>query len=385
MNKPPPILLETPILAANPGADYRVHRDAIDEAINRVLESGVYILGEEVEAFEREFAHFLGIAHAVGVGSGTEALHLALRVLEIGPGDCVITVSHTAVATVAAIGLAGATPRFVDIDPATFTMDPSQLEEVIQREIHAGSRVRAVIPVHLYGHPAAMPAIMEIARRHDLVVIEDCSQSHGAIADGKMTGTWGDLATFSFYPTKNLGALGDAGAIVTANSEFAEKARRLRQYGWKNRNYSEMPGMNTRLDEIQAAILRVKLASLDNANHRRRELAALYDRLLATTPLKLPKVVSSIRHVFHQYVVRAQCRDNLLAFLRENGVLAAILYPIPVHLQPAYASAAMASGVLPITEQVAGEILSLPLHPGLTNQDVIHISDLLTRWYSSSE
>ena len=385
MNKPPPILLDAPILAANPGADYRAHRDTIAEAINRVLESGVYILGEEVEAFEREFAHFLGIAHAVGVGSGTEALHLALRVLEIGPGDCVITVSHTAVATVAAIGLAGATPRFVDIDPATFTMDPSQLEEVIQREIHAGSRVRAVIPVHLYGHPAAMPAIMEIARRHDLLVIEDCSQAHGAIADGKMTGTWGDVATFSFYPTKNLGALGDAGAIVTANSEFAEKARRLRQYGWKNRNYSEMPGMNTRLDEIQAAILRVKLASLDNANHRRRELAALYDRLLATTPLKLPKVVSPIRHVFHQYVVRAQCRDNLLAFLRENGVLAAILYPIPVHLQPAYASAAMASGVLPITEQVAGEILSLPLHPGLTNQDVIHISDLLTRWYSSSE
>ena len=187
MNKPPPILLETPILAANPGADYQAHRDAIAEAINRVLESGVYILGEEVEAFEREFAHFLGIAHAVGVGSGTEALHLALRVLEIGPGDCVITVSHTAVATVAAIGLAGATPRFVDIDPATFTMDPSQLEEVIQREIHAGSRVRAVIPVHLYGHPAAMPAIMEIARRHDLLVIEDCSQAHGAIADGKMT------------------------------------------------------------------------------------------------------------------------------------------------------------------------------------------------------
>jgi dTDP-4-amino-4,6-dideoxygalactose transaminase len=376
MNKPP-------LLAADPGADYRAHRIAIGEAVKRVLEGGVYVLGEEVGSFEQEFAQYLGIAHAVGVGSGTEALHLALRVLEIGPGDCVITVSHTAVATVAAIGMAGATPRFVDIDPATFTMDPSHLEEVIQREIQAGSRVRAVIPVHLYGHPASMPEIMEIARHHDLAVIEDCAQAHGALADGKMAGTWGDLAAFSFYPTKNLGAIGDAGAVVTANAELADKARRLRQYGWKNRNCSENPGINTRLDEIQAAILRVKLPSLDHSNRRRRELAALYDRLLATTPLRLPRRASSVRHVFHQYVVRTQCRDSLSAFLRENGVFAAIHYPIPVHLQPAYVSASMASGALPITEQVAGEILSLPLHPGLTNQDVAHISDLLIRWYSS--
>src|SRR5438132_7055559 len=235
----------------------------------------MYILGDEVARFEEEFAHYLGVQYAVGVGSGTDALHIALRACGVGPGDTVLTVSHTAVATVAAVELTGATAVLTDIDPATATMDVNSLAEAIQKQ-HSG-RLKAIIPVHLYGHPADMPAIMTIAERHGLKVIEDCAQSHGAALEGRKTGTWGHVAAFSFYPTKNLGALGDGGAAVTNDRTVAEQLRLLREYGWRERYVSDFAGLNTRLDELQAAVLRVKLRYLDKENARRRELARIYE------------------------------------------------------------------------------------------------------------
>lgn len=370
------------ILSANPRADYHIHKKFIHEAIDRVLESGWYILGKEVSSFEEEFADYLGSAYAIGVGSATDALHLALRVLNIGQGDTVFTVAHTAVATVAAIELAGAIPHFIDINLESYTMDPVQLEIEIVRAIDSGAKVRAVIPVHLYGHPAAMPDIMDIAHRYGLSVIEDCAQSSGAIIRGKMTGTWGDLSAFSFYPTKNLGAVGDGGALVTSDISLAEKAQSIRQYGWGKRYVSEIAGMNTRLDEIQASILRVKLRSLDHGNERRCELASVYDSLLAETPLNRPQLMVEGRHVFHQYVVRSRRRDELRSFLQENGVSALIHYPVPIHLQPAYQQIYGGVGELPRTELAAREVLSLPLHSGTTRSEVERVAELVIRWHS---
>jgi dTDP-4-amino-4,6-dideoxygalactose transaminase len=369
-----------PVFPAAPAAEYLADGDAIREAVHRVLDHGHYILGEEVEAFEREFAAFLGIGHAVGVGSGTEALHLALRVLGIGPGDTVITVAHTAVATVSAIELAGARPVFVDIDPDTYTMAPARVESAIR----SGRNAKALIPVHLYGHAADMPAIMEIARRHGLAVIEDCAQSHGAMCHGRMTGTWGDLATFSFYPTKNLGAIGDGGALVTDHPEFAQRAKALRQYGWVHDRVSAVPGMNSRLDEIQAAVLRIKLRTLAESNQRRAALAARYDALLAATPLVLPRRPADGHHVFHQYVVRSERRDAMKTFLQKHDVHTQIHYPVPVHLQPAYERLGVPKGSLPVTEQTVAEILSLPVHPGVSKEEVEWICARLVRWHDET-
>ena len=369
----------SPLPPADPRASYLAHREAIGQAIGRVLESGWYILGKEVEEFEAEFSRYVGVKFGIGVGSGTEALHLALRVLGIGPNDAVITVSHTAVATVAAIDLAGATPVLVDVDPETFTMEPRRLEEAIAN--HQGSRLRAVIPVHLYGHPADMDAITSIARRHGLHVIEDCAQSHGATIDRRMTGTWGDLSAFSFYPTKNLGALGDGGALLTDDARLAEAARALRQYGWRERYVSDQPGVNTRLDELQAAILRAKLPSLDLENERRRELARLYDAALAATHLTPPRVRDNVRHAFHQYTVRTRDRDGLREFLRGNGVGTAVLYPVPVHLQRGYADRVIIGhGGLEETEALCRKILSLPLYPELTDEQAREVGELAARW-----
>jgi dTDP-4-amino-4,6-dideoxygalactose transaminase len=371
-------LSDAPIPPADPRANYLRHRDAIDAAIHRVLEAGRYILGHEVERFEEEFARYVGIGFGIGVGSGTEALHLAVRALGIGPGDAVITVSHTATATVTAIDLAGATPVLVDVDPATFTMDPERLEQAIAH--HRGPRLKAVLPVHLYGHPADLVAIGAIARRHDLRVIEDCAQSHGASLDGRRTGTWGDLSAFSFYPTKNLGAIGDGGALVTGDSTLAGKARELRQYGWRERYVSDAPGLNTRLDEIQAAILRVKLGALDTENRRRREIAARYDAALAGARLTVPRVIGNVEHVYHQYTVRAADRDRLRDFLRANGIQTAVLYPTPAHLQPGYRDRVLIGhGGLERTETLCREILSLPMYPELTDEQVDRIGALVAR------
>lgn len=367
------------IAAANPLADYWAHRQEIDEAVQRVLSGGRYILGPEVAAFEQEFASFLGVSDAVGVGNGTDALHVALRVSGVGPGDGVITVSHTAVATVAAIELGGAVPILIDVDPHTQTMDPNRLEHALRMK--AERRIQAVIPVHLYGHPADMPAILQVARRHDIKVIEDCAQSHGATIQGRQTGTWGDVAAFSFYPTKNLGAIGDGGAVVSNDRSLGVTARLVREYGWRERYVSDLPGLNSRLDEVQAAILRVKLRYLSQDNARRQEVARQYDSSLAMSTLTLPNRREGYDHVFHQYVVRSSRRDDLKNYLSSHSIGTAIHYPVPIHLQPAYRDRVCIDGLrLEHTERLCQEVLSLPMHPHVTSEQVLRITDLIATW-----
>lgn len=343
---------------------YLAHKAEIDAAVRSVLESGWYILGPEVKAFEEAFAAYVGVDYAIGVGNGTDALELALRACGVGSGDLVFTVSHTAVATVAAIGLVGATPVLVDIDPSTYTMDPGSLAAALAYS--SNGRSKAVIPVHLYGQPADMPAILKLAHQHSLNVIEDCAQSHGAMLDGRMTGSWGDMAAFSFYPTKNLGALGDGGMVITNDASLAERVKLLQQYGWRRRYISDIPGGNSRLDELQAAILRVKLRYLDEENVKRRKIAAEYSKLLAVSPVSLPAEIPESVPVYHQYVVRSGKRDILKEHLKTLGVDTAVHYPVPVHMQPAYkGNLRVAPGGLSATEKLCLEILSLPMFPEL--------------------
>lgn len=350
------------ILCSNPKAQYLSYKSEIDATISRVLDKGLYILGEEVRAFEEEFANYIGASYGVGVGSGTEAIHLALVACGIGPGDEVITVSHTATATIAAIELAGATPVFVDIEPDFYTIDPTKLGAAIT------SCTKAIIPVHIYGQAAEMDPILEVAEKHNLRIIEDSAQAHGAIYRGKRVGSLGDVGCFSFYPTKNLGAIGDGGMVVTNNMELAQKAKLLREYGWTKRFISQVRGWNTRLDEVQAAILRVKLKYLDDDNAARRRVANLYTEGLAESGLILPSTPEKGRHVYHLYVVRSERRDDLLSYLRSLDISASIHYPVPVHLQPAYSN--LSDRTLPETERAAGEVLSLPIYPELTNTEI---------------
>ena len=362
------------IRCSNPHAQYLAHKTQIDEAIHRVLDKGWYVLGQEVEIFESEFAAYNGLPYGVAVGSGTEAIHLALASCEIGPSDEVITVSHTAVATVAAIELTGATPVFVDIEPEYYTLDPAKLEKMISR------KTKAIIPVHLYGQPADMSSIMGIAEKYGLRVIEDCAQAAGAIYRYKHLGSFGDIGCFSFYPTKNLGALGDGGMLVTGNPELASKARLLRQYGWAERYISHLRGWNTRLDELQAAILRVKLHYLDDDNVKRAEIAKRYTDNLHGTALVTPISRSSASHVYHLYVVRSQLRKGILQFLKSQGIDVLIHYPVPVHLQPAYRYRLRGSEDLSVTENVAHEVMSLPIYPELEGTDVDFIIEKIREY-----
>ncbi|MFY9822089.1 MAG: DegT/DnrJ/EryC1/StrS family aminotransferase [Thermoanaerobaculia bacterium] len=332
-------------------------RRDLESAALRVLRSGWYILGPELEAFEQSFAAYHGVPHAVGVANGTDAIELALRALGIGPGDEVVTVAHTAVATVCAIERAGAVPVLVDVDGATYTMDPAAAEAAIT------SRTRALLPVHLYGHPADLEALSRVAERHGLALVEDCAQSHGARLGGRLTGTVGHLGAFSFYPTKNLGAYGDGGAVITGDAALADRLRRLRNYGQVDRYHHAERGQNSRLDELQAALLRVKLAHLDGHNEIRRGLAARYSSRLAG--VVIPACGPGAEPVYHLYVVRHGERDRLMDELKTRGIGTLIHYPIPVHLQPGYRDLGPASGALPVTERLAGEILSLPLYVGL--------------------
>ena len=354
-------------------AHYLAHQAELDAAVARVLASGWYILGQETAAFEAEFAAACGVTGCVGVNSGTDALYLALRACGVGPGDEVITVAHTAVATVAAIRMAGATPVLVDIDPVTYTMDPLALAAAVTPE------TKAVIPVHLYGHPADLEAILAITRRHGLWLIEDCAQAHGALFGGKPVGSFGDLACFSFYPTKNLGALGDGGAVVGSDQTLLDRVRLLREYGWtpQARYVSAVEGVNSRLDELQAALLRVKLRYLEQENELRRSLALVYATNLPPG-VALPVERPNCRHVYHLYVVRVAHRDEVRAELAARGIGSAIHYPVPVHLQPAYQGGIVTAGRLPETERAAAEILSLPMHPALTAAQVEHIAQVLT-------
>ena len=360
----------------DPGASYRAAREEIDAAVQRVLDSGWYILGEEGRAFEQEFSAWLGAGEAVGCGNGTDALVLALKGFGIGPGDRVATVSHTAVATVAAIEMAGAQPVLVDIDPEYFTMCPKDLEIVLRTQ-----PVKAVIVVHLYGQAAALDEILLLAARYGVKVIEDCAQAHGALFAARKLGTFGDAATFSFYPTKNLGAFGDAGAVVTKHAALATDMRALRQYGWRQRYISDLAGINSRLDETQAAVLRVKLRHLDAGNARRQTIAAAYDEALAGTALTPPRRRAGATHVFHQYVVKTPERDAVQKKLAALGVGTGIHYPVPVHLQPAYQNRLpMGAAACAETALAAEKILSLPMFPEMTERQVQQVCGALKQF-----
>jgi len=341
-------------------------RGDLDGAVMRVLESGWYILGREVAAFEEEFAATFGARHAVGVGNGTEAIQLALVALGVGPEDEVITVPNAGVPGVAAIVLTGARPVFVDVDAQSYNLDPARLEAAIT------PRTRAVLPVHLYGRTAALDPILEIARRHGLDVVEDCAQAHGARYAGKVTGTLGRVGCFSFYPTKNLGACGDGGMVVTDDDDIARRLRQLRVYGWDRKYYSETPGgTNSRLDELQAAVLRVKLARLAAWNRARQERAAWYGEFLSAGPVALPAgPAPGEDHVYHLYVVRSPQRDALQVHLRARGIGTDVHYPLPAHLQPVYRSLGYQEGDFLVSEQLAREVLSLPMYPELTRVEV---------------
>ena len=349
---------------ANPGAFVRAHRGEIDAAIARVLDSGCYLRGSEVLTFERDFTTRLDGTHVIGVASGTEALWLALRACGLQPGDEVITVAFTAVATVAAIVEAGGRPVFVDVCSDDLTMDPAALAGTIT------PRTKAVIPVHLFGQPARLPEICACAGRAGITVIEDCAQAHGANCAGRPVGAWGQLAAFSFYPTKNLGALGDGGAISTPQAGLAEKLRAWREYGWQRQRVSSFHGWNSRLDEIQAALLRVRLQYLPFDNVRRRAIAAAYSQAWRESGVGLPPEFPDRKSVYHQYVVRHNRRDQLRADLLRSGVETGIHYPVPVHLQAAYHQYGGGVGSLPVTERAANEVLSLPIYPELTEQQV---------------
>lgn len=361
---------------ASPLAQYRAYREPIQTAIARVLESGAYILGEEVESFERAFAEYCGVSHAVGVGSGTDALILALRALGIGPGDEVITVSHTAVATVAAVLTCGATPVLVDIEPTYCTIDPARIDDAIT------PRAKAIVAVHIYGQPADMDSIVAIGRRTGLHVVEDCAQAAGARCRGRRVGGLGDIACFSFYPTKNLGAIGDGGMVIANNAELAERVRRLRQYGWDNARNTHEIGVNSRLDPLQAAILYAKLPHLDADNARRAAIAHRYDETLAPLPIAVPSERAGDSHAYHLYVLRCNERDRLKAHLAADQIGSAVHYPVPVHRQCGYAERLIvpARG-LPVTEKLAARILSLPIYPGLRDEDVDRVVESIHRYY----
>ena len=359
----------TLIPQTSPKASYLAHRSAIDSAMLRVAAAGTYVLGAEVAAFEGEFAAMLGATWAVGVANGTDAIELALRGLGIGAGDTVITPSHTAIATVSAISRLGARPLFVDVDAGRYTVSPSSLESLLATP--SGGAAKALIVVHLYGTVADLPAILALANRSGVPVIEDCAQAHGAALDGRPVGTWGKAGCFSFYPTKNLGALGDGGAVVGNDPDLGSRIRLLRQYGWTTERVSAVPGINSRLDEIQAAILRVKLPYLAAENQRRCEIASQYDHLLAGFPLETPTRISpESAQVFHQYVVKTSERDRLRALLRDEGIETLVHYPVPAHRQPAYANAEFRVVPLGETETVARTVLSLPMFPELADEEV---------------
>lgn len=357
------------ILCANPAAQFQSHQAGIEAAVLDVLRGNQHILGRQVEALEEEFSRYIGTKEAVGVANGTDAIELAVRALGIGPGDEVITVSHTAVATVAAIEAAGAVPVLVDVDPRYFTLDPAHLEEVLT------AKTRAVIAVHLYGQPADLDAIGTFCDRNNLALIEDASQAHGARWKGRRVGSIGCIGCFSCYPTKNLGAVGDAGLVTTSDEALAQRIRSLREYGWRERYISEVPGRNSRLDEIQAAILRVKLPHLDASNERRRRLASEYSRLLAASHFELPEVRPDAEHVFHLYVVKTAHREQVVERLRSRGIFPGIHYPVPVHCQPAYQGRLRTGRSMEVTTGLAGRVLSLPMYPELEPAQIAEVAE----------
>jgi len=348
--------------------------EGIKEVVNRVLDSGWYILGNEVKNFEKEFSDYIGTKYGVGVSSGTDAIMISLMALGIAQGDEVITVPHTSIATASAISLTGAKPIFVDIKEDTMLMDVNKVESKIS------NRTKAIVPVHLYGHPVDMNPLIEISEKYGIPIVEDCAQAHGAEYKNKKVGSIGKLGAFSFYPTKNLGAYGDGGMIVTNDEELYQRLLMLRQYGWKERDKSVMKGVNSRLDEIQAAILRVKLKYLDKWNEKRRKNAKLYNELLEDAGILTPVEKEYAKHVYHQYVVRSKRRNALKEYLQKRGVQSQIHYPFPVHKQEPYKT----SSKFPITEKICNHILSLPIHPFLQEDEIIYILEKVKEFQTGS-
>jgi dTDP-4-amino-4,6-dideoxygalactose transaminase len=360
------------IFCSNPKAQYLSHKEEIDFAIQHVLASGNFVLGTNVQAFEREFSSYIGTQYSVSVGSGTDALCMALRALGINSDDEVIVPSHTATATVAAIAQAGAIPVFADVDPEYWTLDPVSVEKMIN------SKTKGIVAVHLYGQPADMDSLKNIAQQNELKLIEDCAQAPGAKYKNLQVGSIGDLGCFSFYPTKNLGAFGDGGAITTSDSDVVEQLKKLRQYGWDENRISQFPGYNSRLDEIQAAILRVKLKYLDEDNAKRIVLANQYEKQFSSLPAKLPGKRSECTHVYHVYVIEVDQRDALVDYLESHGVKAGIHYPVPVHLMPAFANTKI---TLSHTERTVSSILSLPMYPELNSIDQSQVVNNVKKFF----
>jgi dTDP-4-amino-4,6-dideoxygalactose transaminase len=354
--------------------EYAQIKEEIQGAIQKVLDKQSFILGEELEQFEREFSNYIGSKFGIGVNSGTDALYIAVNALGIGKGDEVVTVSNTFISTVDAIVRNGARPIFLDINPVTYTIDVSEIEDKITE------KTKAILLVHLYGHPANMNPIMEIAKKHGLFVIEDACQAHGAEYMGRKAGNIGDIGCFSFYPSKNLGAYGDSGMIVTSDAKISEKMRMIRNYGQPEKYQSDFIGVNSRLDEVQATILRTKLKYLDEWNNSRRRTAKRYNELLSdANDIITPKEEEYANHVYHLYVIRCKARDKLKRFLLENGVQSQNHYPVPVHKQEAYLKLGFDEH-LPLTEAVCKEVLSLPMHPWLKEEELGYISDLVIKF-----
>lgn len=363
---------------------YQSMKSEIDSAIARVIESGQFILGPEVEAFEREVAQYLGVKHAIGVASGTDALWLALKAAHIGPGDSVIVPSFTFFATAGAVCNVGATPIFADIDPQTFNIAPDFVHNLLESNAQIRERTKAIIPVHLYGQPAEMDEILQIARRYNLTVIEDAAQAIGAKYKDRTVGTLGHLGCFSFFPTKNLGAYGDGGLVVTNDDALAERVRMLRVHGSKPKYYHHLVGTNSRLDALQAAILRVKLAHLDEWTRARQQIAAQYDQALSQIDgLIIPYKAPDRTHIYHQYTVRVLGgrRDALQKFLKEHGIGTEIYYPLPLHLQPCFAHLSYKEGQLPESERASRDVLSLPIFPELQDENINFIINTVRMFF----
>lgn len=356
-------------------AQYRTIKSEIDEAIQRILDNTSFIMGEEVKLFEDDFAQFCNATYAMGVSSGTDALFLALKAIGLQPGDEVITAPNSFIATTEAISAAGGQIRFVDIELRTYNLDTTKIEAAIT------DKTRVILPVHLFGQPADMDPILDLARKYDLRVIEDAAQAHGAEYKGRKVGTLGDLACFSFYPGKNLGAYGDAGAVVTANPDLAEKIKMLRNHGRTKKYEHDFEGFNCRLDALQAAVLRVKLKHLESWNSARRKHAGLYKRLLENSDIKLPYELDFNKHVYHIFALRVDKRDAAVDRLKSKGIGAGIHYPIPLHLQPAYRHLGYQKGNFPATEQCSSEFISLPMYPELTGEQIEHVSSTIRELY----
>ncbi len=344
------------------------------QILRRVLDSGVFLLGKEVANFEEEFAAFHRVEHCLGTSSGTTALHLALTACGIGPGDEVITVPNSFIATSEAIAHCGARPVFVDVDSSTYQMDPQRIESVITE------RTRAIVPVHLYGCPAPMEQIMAVARRHGLIVVEDAAQAHGAGLGESSVGNFGKAAAFSFFPGKNLGALGDGGAVATNDPDLHEKMRLLRNHGSPCKYYHELIGFNYRMDAFTGGVLSLKLSHLERWNECRRRLADCYLEELRNTALKLPVIPDTAKHVFHLFVIQTEQRDSLIEFLNNRGIGSNIHYPVPIHLQPAFTGLGHSPGDFPVTEEAAGKILSLPLCADITEDEVRQVCAAIKEW-----